>query len=235
MSKLENKEKLYSRKEMLTVTGKSLAGVAMVGAIPAILTGCGSKAAAVELPAKEVLEYEYMEKSEDAPQYPYTYQKLDMTTAWERGHAGYYNKGGCCRGVADAIIGELGDQAGYPFNQIPVDMFANGTTGYGIGSLCGALGGAVAAIGLVCNDDDAKAVTKELFDWYQKQEFPLHQPNAEMPTTVANSVNCADSVSKFMEAAGVDMKDPLRKERCACVTGDVALKTVELLNNFYNL
>lgn len=235
MSKLDNHKKLYSRKEVLSITGKSLAGVAMVGAIPSILTGCSKESQAVELPAKEVLEYEYIEKSEDVAPYPYPYQKLDPATAMERGHAGYYNKGGCCRGVADAVIGELSDKAGYPFNQIPVDMFANGTTGYGIGSLCGALGGAVAAIGLVCTDDDAKAVTKELFDWYQAAEFPIYQPTTEMPTTVANSVNCADSVSKFMEEAGVTMKDPLRKERCACVTGDVAAKTVELLNEFYSL
>lgn len=32
--------------------------------------------------------------SKDAPEYPYTYQKLDVATAIERGYAGYYNKGG---------------------------------------------------------------------------------------------------------------------------------------------
>lgn len=239
MSKLENKEKLYTRKEMLSLTGKSLAGVAVVGAIPTFLTGCGddknAAAGKVELPGKEVLEYEYVEKSEDAAPHPYPYQKVDPATAMERAHAGYYNIGGCCRGVADGIIGELADKAGYPFNQIPIDMFANGTTGYGTGSLCGSLGGAAAAIGLVCEDDDAKQITQELFKWYREAELPIYQPTMKLETTVAGSVNCDESVGGYMEKTGAKMGDDIRKERCACVSGDVAKKTVEILNDFYNL
>ncbi|ABW19898.1 C-GCAxxG-C-C family protein [Alkaliphilus oremlandii] len=233
MEKNNFKARSYSRREMIQKIGKSAVGVAMLGTIPTLLSACASETA--QLPSKEVLNYKYVEASKDAPSYPYAYQKLDVATAIERGHAGYYNKGGCCRGVADAIIGQLGDSAGYPFNQIPIDMFANGTTGYGIGSLCGSLGGAVAAIGLVCEPEDAKAVTKELFDWYQKTEFPIYQPDMKLETTVANSVNCIDSVSKFMEKAGVAMNDPKRKERCACLTGDVAGKTVELLNKHFGV
>lgn len=114
-------------------------------------------------------------------------------------------------------------------------MFANGTTGYGAGSLCGSLGGAVAAIGLVCNDDDAKKITAELFDWYRKAELPMYQPDLDSETTVANSVNCLESVGTYMEKTGAAMGDDSRKARCAGVTGDVAGKTVELLNNYFNL
>lgn len=226
-------EKIFSRRDMMKTAGKVVAGVAIAGTIPTLLTACAKEA--TEIPSKEVLSYTYVEASKDAPVYPYTYQKLDVATAIERGYAGYFNKGGCCRGVADAIIGELADKAGYPFNQIPIDMFANGTTGYGAGSLCGSLGGAVAAIGLVCNDDDSKKITAELFDWYRKAELPMYQPDLESDTTVANSVNCLESVGNYMEKTGTAMGDQARKCRCAGVTGDVAGKTVELLNTYFSL
>lgn len=227
-----NMEKTYTRREALKLAGKAVAGVAVAGVIPSLLTGCEKKA---ETPSKEVLEYEYVEASKDAPAYPFTYQKLDLATTMERGYAGYFNKGGCCRGVADAIIGQLGDVAGYPFNQIPIDAFANGTTGYGVGSLCGSLGGAVFAIGLVCPPDDAKAITKELFAWYTSAELPQYQPEIENKKTVSGTVNCLDSVGTFMKESGFAMDDPERKARCAGVTADVANKTVELLNAYFKL
>lgn len=226
-------EKRYTRKEMLKITGKSLAGVAIAGTLPTLLTGCSEQKA--ELPSKEVINYEYKEASQDAAPYPYPYQKLDFSTAVERGHAGYYNVGNCCRGVADAIIGELADNAGYPFNQIPINMFRNGGSGYGVGTLCGALGGAVAAIGLVCEPDDANKITQELFKWYTSTELPIYQPDIKLDTTVSPTVNCIDSVGAFMEKSGYSLGDPERKERCACLTGDVAGKTVELLNNHFGL
>lgn len=231
-------KKLYTRKEMLNLTGKSLASVAVLGSVSGMLTGCEkeeSKAAENNLPSKEVLEYEYIEKSEDQAPHPYPYQKVDVATATERAHAGFYNKGGCCRAVADGIIGELADKAGYPFNQVPIDMFANGAGGYGAGTLCGALGGGVAAIGLVCDDDSAKELTKELFSWYTSTELPNYQPDIEIDKVIASSVNCTDSVSPYMEVANVKMADDIRMERCACLSGDVAGKTVEILNNHFNL
>jgi len=51
--------------------------------------------------------------------------------------------------------------------------------------------------------------------------------------TVAPSVNCSDSITTFMTAANVERKDPIRKRRCGGLSGDVARKTVELLNVFF--
>ena len=54
--------------------------------------------------------------------------------------------------------------------------------------------------------------------------------------TVANSVNCADSVTKFMNENGInEMSDPVRLARCAAVTGEAAQKAVELLNAHFGL
>lgn len=40
MGDLVTKKKLYSRKEALQLTGKSIIGIAVAGTIPSILTGC---------------------------------------------------------------------------------------------------------------------------------------------------------------------------------------------------
>ena len=232
MSEGNNNTKVYSRRDMLKTAGKAAVGVAAVAVIPSFLTGCDRK---VELPSKEVLAYEYMPASTDAPAYPYPYQKLDIGTSIERGYAGYYNKGGCCRGVIDAVAGQLGDKAGYPWNQIPVDAFANGATGFGVGSLCGAIAGAATCIGLAIPPEDAAAVTAELFKWYTSTELPTYQPDVEVDALVSPSVNCLDSVGQFMEVSGYGMKDPERKARCAGLTADAAGKVVELINAYYNL
>ena len=208
--------KMQTRRVFLMTAGKLAAGAALVTTVNPVLNAIA-------------------EEKPGAPAYPFPYKKLDPAVAEERGYRGYYEKGGCARGVADAIIGQLADDVGYPFNQIPIDMYANGATGYGAGSLCGSLAGAVNAIGLVCEPDSAKKLTQELFAWYRKAELPIYQPKLASVTTVANSVNCDESVTGYMEATGVKMGDEARKERCAGVTGDTAKKTVELLNAHFNL
>lgn len=228
---MENKQ--FTRRDVLKLAGKGLAGVAVASAVPSILTGCGEKK--TELPSKEVIEYVYKEKSEDAITGPYPYQKLDVATTMERGHAGFYNVGNCCNGAADALIGQLADETGYPFNQIPITAFAPGGGGFGAGTMCGSLAAAVSAIGLVCEPDDAKIVIGELFDWYKNTPLPEYQPDMEVVKVEAKSVNCSDSVGKFMKETGTKMGDAERKERCACITGDVAGKTAELLNKHFGL
>lgn len=232
-SEEKQSEKVYSRRDMLKTAGMAAAGVAVVTVIPSFITGCAKKTP--ELPTKEVLNYEYLAASEDAPQYPFPYQKLDPATTMERAYASFFNKGGCCRAVIDGVIGQLGDNAGYPWNQMPVDAFANGAGGYGAASLCGSLAGAATAIGLAVPPEDAATVTAELFAWYTSTELPTYQPEVENKTVVSASVNCKDSVGEFMEVSGYAMGDPERKARCAGVAADCAGKTAELLNAYYKL
>ncbi len=59
----------------------------------------------------------------------------------------------------------------------------------------------------------------------------MYQPEGlNLPTTVAGSTLCEDSVGHFMEAAKVAYGDPERKSRCAGTTADVTRKMVEMLN-----
>ena len=210
-------EKLQSRREFLKTSGKVLAGVALASSgLP--LFNVNAEAAAIE-----------------SASYPFPYAKIDPQVTMERGYKSYYSLGGCGVGAYDAIVGQLAETVGYPYNQIPIKMLANASTGYGVGSLCGALGGAVAAIGLVCEPADSKKIAGELLGWYREHPFPEYQPEIKNVSSVAGSVNCIDSVGKFMEASGLAMASDERKARCGGVTGEVAAKAVELLNTYFGV
>ena len=150
----------------------------------------------------------------EVPAYPYPYVELDPAYVEKLAYDGYFENG-CCYGVAKAILIALREKVGYPYTVIPEEMFANGKEGYTCGTLCGALGGAVGLIGLVCASDDSRKLTKDLFAWYCSTKLPIYQPEAEAPVkTVAPSVNCVDSITTFMTAAHVARGDIIRKRRC---------------------
>lgn len=207
--------KKMSRKDFMKTATKSVAGVAVMGTLGGALTGCSSNEA---------------NASEAAP-YPYEYKKLDPDVARERAYNAYFDKGGWGVGVAEGFFGALGDEYGYPFNQVPPEAFTLASSGYQQGELCGCLGVAAVAIGMVTDQDTSKKIVRQLFDWYKDAEFPMYQPEGlNLKTTVAESALCNDSVGKYMEEEGVAYGDHERKARCAGVTADVVGKTVEILN-----
>lgn len=217
---MEN-QKLQSRRDFMRTAGKVVLGATALGVASPLLTAYDTAKA----------------ETVTAPAHPFTYQKLDPTATLERGYKSFYELGGCAAGAFDAIVGQLGDVVGYPFNQIPAKMYANGAAGYGAASLCGSLGGCCGAIALVCEPADAKKITAELFAWYKEHEFPAYDPDNHAPKkTVSKSVNCADSVTKFMSENDIkEMKEPARMARCAAVTAECAQKAVELLNAHFGL
>ena len=176
-------------------------------------------------------EPQVVEKEPEIPAHPWPYVELDPAAVEKLAYENFAG-GGCCYSVGSALLQTLSEKVGYPYNVIPEEMFLNGAAGYGQGTLCGALGGAFAVVGLVCGGADSKAVIKELSKWYGETAFPLYQPEGEAPAhTVSGSVNCSDSVTKFMTAANIaEMSDPVRVTRCKSLSADVARKTVELLN-----
>ena len=202
---------MQTRREFLKKSAALLGSAAVVGSVPGLL-----KAQA--------------EDGQEVPAYPYPYVELDPAYVEKLAYEGYFENG-CCFGVAKAILVALREKVGYPYTVIPEEMFANGKEGYTCGTLCGALGGAVAMIGLVCASADSRQLTKDLFAWYCSTNLPIYQPEAAAPVqTVAPSVNCIDSITKFMTAANVERGDIIRKRRCGGLSGDVARRTVELLN-----
>lgn len=200
-----------TRREFLRAAGKGVVGAAALTAIPAVL-----KPALAEVAS--------------APAYPWTYQQVDKDAVQKHAYECFYSHGGCCAAVFAGILETMAEKYGTPYNLVPGKMFANGAGGYGAATLCGSLGGACALIGLFCEAADARALRDQLYDWYKVTEFPIYQPEIESITTVANSIQCSDSVGTYMAATGYAMSDPGRLARCAGLSADVAVKTIELLN-----
>lgn len=224
---IEKSTKQLTRQDFLKGVGKTIAGVTMLGGVSGILTACSAPAEAgpeASVPVGEV----------GKPVWPFPYVKLDGEQVAERAYKGYYTGMGCGYGAYEGIIGELASREGYPYNQIPTESMALAAGGYaGLGTLCGALGGAAVAVGVLTDADTGKKIIAELWKWYKDYPFPQYQPkdnDMELPTTLAGSVQCADSVGNFMEVQGCAYSDPERKERCGRLTADVVLKTIELLN-----
>ena len=200
-----------SRRDFLKKSSILLGGVAVMG-----MTGCAQAATTEEA---------------EIPAYPYPSCEFDLDRVEKLGYEGYYENG-CCYGVAKALMTELAEKVGAPFTFLSPEIFANGKEGYGVGSLCGAMGGAVGVIGMLLPAKEAREVTKQLTNWYTSTNLPIYQPEIKAEaSTISATVNCSDSVTKFMAAAGItDMKDDRRRARCGGVTADVAKKTAELLN-----
>lgn len=70
--------KEMSRKDFMKKMGTSIAGVAVVGGVSGLLTGCTSTASA----------------DIEAPVYPVKYVKIDVEKAKDRAYNAYFDKGG---------------------------------------------------------------------------------------------------------------------------------------------
>ena len=203
-----------SRRDFLRTAGKGMLGAAALTAAPSVFTTALAEGA-------------------EAPAWPWTYQPLDKEEVKARVFANFSTHGGCCAAVASGILELLAEKYGYPYNQINGRMFANGGGGYGRRNLCGSLGGAFAILGLFLEGSDSGKLRNEIYAWYEAAAFPIYQPEgvAEHPVhSVAGSELCKDSVGNWMAASGFEFGTPERATRCACLSADVAAKTIELLN-----
>ena len=202
-----------NRREFLRTAGKITLGAVAVGSLPL------AHAAAEET---------------KAPVWPWKYVPLDKDELLKHCYEVFYQYGGCGAGCFGGIMDIFSEVTGIPYNEmIPGKAFGLMAGGYGAGTLCGSLAGALTFVGLVCEPKDAAEVRNQLFDWYREHEFPAYQPEFKSVTTVAHSVNCVDSGGIYMNATGYKMADPERKARCAAVTAETAVKTITLLNVLY--
>ncbi len=200
------------RREFLRSAGKTALGVV----------------AASSLPLSAIAE------EQQTPVWPWKYVPVDKEALLTYAYQKFYEYGGCGGGCFGGIMDLFSEATGYPYNVIaPGRVAFLMAGGFGTGTLCGSLGGALVFVGLVCQPADANTVRDQLFAWYREHSFPQYQPEYESITTVAHSVNCADSVGTYMAATGYKMADPERKARCAAVTAEVAVKTITLLNVLY--
>lgn len=74
--------KSMSRKDFLKGMGTAAVGMAVVGPIGSLLTGCTNETASISGDPME------------APEWPLKYQKLDAAAAEERAYNAYFEQGG---------------------------------------------------------------------------------------------------------------------------------------------
>ena len=175
--------------------------------------------------------------NESSATYPWTYHKLDTKPVAESGYWGYWNAGrGCCYGAFAAIVGAMAEKYGAPYNTFPLEMMVVGKSGIGgWGTICGALLGSAQAMALFHGPKQHIPMIDELFRWYESTAIPTYAPpKPKVPgkceALVPGSVLCHVSASTWSYDTQCWIHDPSRSERCARVTGEVALKAVEILN-----
>jgi hypothetical protein len=178
-------------------------------------------------------------KAHAAAAHPFGYPVggLDVEATRQLGYNSYKGINGhgeCAFGSFNAIIGQLAEVVGYPYDTIPTEMMewaAGGVAGFG--TFCGTLNGACAAIGLICNKADALGFISDLLTWYSETALPTNiiAPTGDLPTSVAGGNLCHMSVTNWCLASGFASGSPERSERCARLAGDVAAMTVSMLNN----
>lgn len=223
--------KMETRRDFLKKSGMVLGGAAVFGTT--LLSGCAKEepAETTAAPVPETVEViKEVEKEAPVPTHPYEYKELDPEAVKEAAYKAYFENG-CCYGAAQGLLVNLQEKVGYPYTHMTAMMFANGGGGYTTGSLCGALGGSAAVIGMVCEPGDARAIMKDLIKWYTTTALPNYRPETPIDIqTTSPSANCADSVGGYLAAAGVENGSQEQKWRCGGLTGDVASKAAELLN-----
>ena len=202
-----------NRRDFLKLAGKVTLGAAAVTAVPAVVSA----------------EEKYV-----VPAWPWKYEKLDVAEVQAAVYEHFSTDGGCAAGAVGGILAVLAkNYPDGPYALLNSKMFADGAGGYGRQNLCGALGGSFAIFGLFCQGADAKALQKQLYAWYESTALPIYLPEGAEPhpaQSVAKSELCKDSYGNWNAKTGLEFTDPIRVNRCRCLTADTAGKAVELLN-----
>lgn len=175
---------------------------------------------------------------------PLPYEELDVEEVRKAGYAGHHEVN-CAYGAFNAIISPLQEKIGSPYDQIPTYMMTFGGGGIrGQESICGAVLGSIAAINLIAGEDFTGLVD-ELMEYYATEPLPTdisnqYAVNNEYPVetgfaepleqSVAGSIDCDVSKEKWLEIAEYPEH---RNERCHRLTGDIAAKAAELLNEWH--
>lgn len=148
-----------------------------------------------------------------------------------------YSEGSCMYATVTSIVSQLAGKFGEPFTSFPLHMFKYGHGGIGgFGSVCGALNGAAAVIGLLIADKGVQdKIIADLYQWYEKESLPVFAPQNPVldftpATSVSNSVLCHASNTNWCKASGFSVNSAERKERCRRLTGDVARQVTTSLN-----
>ncbi len=187
-----------------------------------------------KLPAAEPSKIDY-----NPPETDWKYARLDPAATAELAYNSY-SDGSCMYATVQSVVSQLNEKIGGPYSSFPFHMFKYGHGGVGgYGTVCGALNGAAAVIGLVVADKGVQdKMIADVFKWYEKESFPTYNPvnpnyDTELPKSAPNSVLCHASNTNWCNDSGFTVASKERKERCRRLTADVAQKVATALNEIH--
>jgi len=167
---------------------------------------------------------------------PWPYEWLDPEVTAERAYQDC-KKGHCMYGVFAPVVSQLAERHGEPYRSFPLGMMRYGHGGAGgSGSLCGAVNGSAALIGLFAKkEEQMNELVEEVFLWYERAELPAFKPENPIldilvQKSASTSILCHVSLTRWCRDSGHKTFTKQQKERCRRVTADTAKKTVEILN-----
>lgn len=169
-----------------------------------------------------------------APALPWSFETLDTALIRRRAYDNYYI-GGCMYASGKALLDTLYETAGAPWDSIPADMFKYGKGGaFNWGTLCGALNGSLYVINLATGTS-VDQLGPELIGWYATNLFPSELLDSyanftNVKQSVADSPLCHISVGKWADMTHSEISSDEKKDRCAKVAADTAVKAAELMN-----
>jgi hypothetical protein len=208
-----------------------------MGAVAAGGVGAITLSTAFKTDAKPAAEPKNIEFKQGESQWKYI--QLNPEETAERAYNDYPN-GSCMYGVFNSIISQLAEKVGEPFVSFPTQMMKYGHGGVGgYGTICGTLNGAAALVGLLVEGKEIQnALIADLFRMYEETPLPTFKPEKpamdfELPTSVAESVLCHASTTRWGKNAGFRIDSKERKERCRRLTADMAAQTVVVLNSYF--
>lgn len=178
-------------------------------------------------------------EAKEAP-LPWPYKKLNLEEVGEIAYNGWYS-GLCMNAVLSGIMVPLRKSVGEPYTSFPLDSFVWGHGGVvGWGTMCGTMIGASVAANLICGPGVWKGgeqVANEVIHYYADTQLPVYKPKqpkvaAAIATSKSNSPLCHVSVNRWMEKTDHGFWSPERKDRCARLAADIAMKTAALLNDY---
>jgi len=168
---------------------------------------------------------------------PWPYKKFTAAEIKEAGNIAHDNwfKGFCSYATLSGMIVILRKKVGEPYTSFPLELltFGHGGTA-GWGGTCGTLIGSGVAASLVAGPKVGEEIVNEVIAYYATTSLPIFVP--DRPKAQIKSQNTSDSplchlsVGKWMKKEGVGFLSPQQMERCARLSADMSMKTIELLN-----
>jgi hypothetical protein len=172
------------------------------------------------------------------PQSDWMYNPLDPDETAEIAYRNY-QKGSCMYATFTSVVSQLADKLGEPYASFPIHMMKYGHGGIGgFGTVCGALNGTAALIGLlIAGKKMQDSLITGLFRWYERSKLPAFRPQVPIldftpSASYSNSTLCHASTTNWGKAAGYAVNSDERIERCRRLTGDVAARITLVLNEY---